>query len=65
MKKKIAFLGYNIDRERVSMDQGQVKAVLQWPTPVTVKDLQRFLGYQTFIADLLEITVLLQHPSLP
>ncbi len=27
------------------MDERKVKAVLEWPKPQTVKELQRFLGY--------------------
>lgn len=30
------------------MDQSKVDAVLQWPQPRTVKDLQRFLGFANF-----------------
>ncbi|XP_041912451.1 uncharacterized protein LOC121677640 [Alosa sapidissima] len=42
------FLGYNISAQGVSMDEGKVTAVLSWPTPQSVKDLQRFLGFANF-----------------
>ncbi len=40
----ISFLGYIISQEGVAMDERKVKAVLEWPKPQTVKELQRFLG---------------------
>ncbi len=42
------FLGYNISHTGVQMDNATVKAVLDWPTPKTVKKLQRFLGFANF-----------------
>lgn len=30
------------------MDEGKVKAVLEWPQPTTLKELQRFLGFANF-----------------
>ncbi len=30
------------------MDQGKVTAVAEWPTPQTIKELQRFLGFANF-----------------
>ncbi len=42
------FLGYNIDRSGIQMDEGKVEAVKSWPTPTTVKELQRFLGFAKF-----------------
>lgn len=43
-----SFLGYIISREGVAMDDGKVKAVLEWPQPHTLKELQRFLGFANF-----------------
>ncbi|XP_053499602.1 uncharacterized protein LOC128619445 [Ictalurus furcatus] len=44
----IAFLGYVISPEGISMDQEKVQAVVSWPTPTTIKELQRFLGFANF-----------------
>lgn len=30
------------------MDEGKVRAVLEWPQPTTLKELQRFLGFANF-----------------
>ncbi|KAI2646481.1 Transposon Tf2-11 polyprotein [Labeo rohita] len=42
------FLGYIITAEGVQMDQGKVSAIQEWPQPLTVKELQRFLGFSNF-----------------
>ncbi|KAL0154228.1 hypothetical protein M9458_050482 [Cirrhinus mrigala] len=44
---KVPFLGY-INAEGVQMDQGKVSAIQEWPQPLTVKELQRFLGFSNF-----------------
>uniref|UniRef100_A0A3B3BWV7 Gypsy retrotransposon integrase-like protein 1 n=1 Tax=Oryzias melastigma TaxID=30732 RepID=A0A3B3BWV7_ORYME len=44
----VSFLGYVISPQGVAMDQGKVEAVLKWPQPTTVKELQRFLGFANF-----------------
>ncbi|KAL0195242.1 hypothetical protein M9458_008814 [Cirrhinus mrigala] len=45
---KISFLGYVISSERVAMDEKKVNAVLNWPRPTTLKELQCFLGFSNF-----------------
>ncbi|KAL0170112.1 hypothetical protein M9458_034708, partial [Cirrhinus mrigala] len=42
------FLGYHIDASGVSMDNSKVEAIVNWPAPSTVKELQRFLGFSNF-----------------
>uniref|UniRef100_A0A3B3DPC6 Gypsy retrotransposon integrase-like protein 1 n=1 Tax=Oryzias melastigma TaxID=30732 RepID=A0A3B3DPC6_ORYME len=44
----ISFLGYVIGAQGVAMDQSKVDAVLNWPQPTNVKELQRFLGFANF-----------------
>ncbi|XP_059384607.1 uncharacterized protein LOC132118654 [Carassius carassius] len=44
----VQFLGYNIDSSSIRMDEGKVDAVRNWPTPTTIKELQRFLGFPPF-----------------
>ena len=36
----VQFLGYNIDSSGIRMDEGKVDAVRNWPTPITIKELQ-------------------------
>ncbi len=45
---KTSFLGYVISQEGVAMDDNKVRAVVDWPQPHTVKELQRFLGFANF-----------------
>ncbi|XP_043090657.1 uncharacterized mitochondrial protein AtMg00860-like [Puntigrus tetrazona] len=47
-KTQVAYLGYIISAEGVTMDEHKVKAVVEWPRPSTVKELQRFLGFSNF-----------------
>ncbi|KAL0188420.1 hypothetical protein M9458_015519, partial [Cirrhinus mrigala] len=44
----VYFLGYNISAEGMHMDQKKVDAILKWPPPRNVKELQRFLGFSNF-----------------
>ncbi len=42
------FLGYVVSPEGVAMDDHEVQAVLNWPKPMTIKELQRFLCFANF-----------------
>ncbi|KAK3539560.1 hypothetical protein QTP70_010231, partial [Hemibagrus guttatus] len=44
----VQFLGYNIDRSGVCMDERKVTAAKDWPIPTLVKELQTFLGFANF-----------------
>lgn len=46
--QELSFLGYNIKTGCVSMNTDKVSAVVNWPRPKSVKDLQRFLGFSNF-----------------
>ncbi|KAI2653726.1 Transposon Tf2-9 polyprotein [Labeo rohita] len=43
-----SFLGYIISQDGVAMDENKVEAVLKWPQPRTLKELQSFLGFANF-----------------
>lgn len=47
-QSSVAFLGYIISLEGVSMDDNKAKAVVNWPLPTTVRELQRFWGFANF-----------------
>jgi hypothetical protein len=58
--RQVEFLGMVISYNQVQMTQDKVKAVLEWPTPKTVKDIQKFHGlanyYRQFIKGFSNIT---------
>ena len=59
----VKFLGYIMSSEGLTMADDKIHAILDWPEPWKVKDIQSFLGfanfYQRFIHNYLEITVTL------
>ncbi|KAK1797136.1 hypothetical protein P4O66_008526 [Electrophorus voltai] len=46
--KCISFLGCTLKPEALSMDPDKVTAIQGWPKPITVKELQCFLGFANF-----------------
>ncbi len=44
----ISFLVYVISSGGVAMNERKVQAILNWPRPLTIKELQRFLGFANF-----------------
>lgn len=44
----VTFLGYIIDRGNLRPDPAKVKAVVEWPKPPNLLQLQRFLGFANF-----------------
>lgn len=45
---KVEFLGFIISTSGVSMDPSRVSAIAQWPEPLTLRELQVFLGFANF-----------------
>ncbi len=45
---QVQFLGFIIMPGHVQMDPRKVQAVTDWPTPSSVKEVQRFLGFTNF-----------------
>ncbi|XP_069506308.1 uncharacterized protein [Ambystoma mexicanum] len=44
----VHYLGFVLSPEGIGMDQSKVKAILSWPTPTSVKQVQSFLGLANF-----------------
>jgi len=44
IKKSVEFLGYVMERDNISSSPGKIKAVIDYPEPRGLKDVQSFLG---------------------
>ena len=55
LKEELNYLGHVVTSEGVRPDENKIKAVVEFPTPKTQKDIKSFLGlagyYRKFIAD--------------
>lgn len=47
-RKEVQFLGYVVTTEEIRQDPDKIKAILEWPEPTSVKELQSFLGTINF-----------------
>ena len=44
----MTFVGYLVSKAGIDMDPAKVSAILDWPTPRSVKDVHSFLGFANF-----------------
>jgi hypothetical protein len=58
--KKVAFLDHIISKGEISVDPSKIQEVLSWNVPMSVGNIQSFLGlagyYQRFIEEFSNIT---------
>jgi len=47
-QSSIEYLGMIITHDKVQMDPAKLSAIVDWPTPKCVKDVQSFLGFGNF-----------------
>ena len=47
-KDHMTFVGYLVSKEGIGMDLAKVSAILDWPVPTSVKEVQSFLGFANF-----------------
>jgi hypothetical protein len=45
---KVSFLGFAISAEGIKMEDSKLSTILDWPYPVNLKELNRFLGFINF-----------------
>jgi hypothetical protein len=62
-EEKVEYLGMVVKDDEITMDNKKVKAIMEWPTPKTVKEVRSFLRlgnfYRKFIRKYLEVVKLL------
>jgi len=46
--REVGFLEVMIRPEEMKMEKEKVKGILEWPTPICVKDIQKFLGLANY-----------------
>ena len=47
-KEQMTFVGYMVSPSGIGMDPAKVTAILDWPVPRSVKDVQSFPGFANF-----------------
>ena len=47
-KDEMTFVGYLVSKTGIGRDPAKVSAILEWPTPTSVKEVQSFLGFSNF-----------------
>ena len=44
----MTFVGFLVSKDGIGMDPAKVAAIMEWPTPRNVKQVQSFLGFANF-----------------
>jgi len=60
--KEVEFLGVVIGPEGIKMEKEKVKGVLEWPTPKSIKDVQKFLGLANYYHRFIEGFAIVARP---
>ena len=60
--KEVDFLGVIIGLEGIKMEKEKIKGVLEWPTPKSVKKVQKFLGLANFYCRFIEEFAMVARP---
>ena len=52
-KEKIKFLGFIIGQEEIQVDNKKIEAIINWPAPASVTELNGFLGLTNYLRKLM------------
>jgi hypothetical protein len=47
-KTRLEYLGFIITPDQVEMDPGKLKGITDWPTPKSIWDIQKFIGFSNY-----------------
>ena len=61
-KDKLKLLGIVLTREGISPDPIKIKAIVEFPEPTTIKEVQRFLGIANYLSDFIKAYSLISAP---
>ena len=53
-QKETEYLGFLISHNQIRMDPAKVQAILEWPDPLTIKQIQELLGFGNFYRRFIE-----------
>lgn len=62
LKRETEFLGHVITPEGVKPDPEKVKAILEWPTPKTCKEIKQFIGFCSYYRRFIKNFALIAKP---
>ena len=48
LKKCVHYLGHIVSADGVKVDDDKIKCIVEWPTPVNLEELRRFLGIASY-----------------
>ena len=59
--KKIHYLGHIISNDDITMEPSKIEAIMSWPPPTNLKEIQVFLGlagfYLKFVRDYAKVVM--------
>ena len=58
----IEFLGFVISPASITIESSRVSAILDWPTPASIRDTQVFLGFANFYRRFIQVYSRLAKP---
>ena len=58
----MTFVGYLVSSSGIGMDPAKVCAVLDWPVPKSIKEIQSFLGFANFYRNFIHANSILTTP---
>ena len=62
LKEELEYLGHKINANGIMMQEGKIKAMMEYPPPANVKSLRRFLGMLGYYRPFIQNFATIAHP---